>query len=111
MSDETTPQDGKAMPPVSAGSVTAGIRREIESHGKTRWGWDGDCGTNDIIGRIEDECDKVDAKFASRTLSNAERDAVEWFANMGLEPPHNGPVTRQYSAVLRGLLSRTWSGK
>jgi hypothetical protein len=54
----------------SGGSVTAGIRREIEKHGKTLWGWDGDCGTNDIISRIEDECDRIDAEYASLLSAN-----------------------------------------
>jgi hypothetical protein len=70
MSDSTTPQDDKAMPPASAGSATAGIRCEIEKHGNTRWGWGGDCGTNDIISRIEDECDRIDAEFAAILSAN-----------------------------------------
>jgi len=70
MTNETTPQDGKAMSPASAGYATAGIRREIAKHGNTRWGWDGDCGTNDIMGRIEEECDRIDAEFAAILSAN-----------------------------------------
>jgi hypothetical protein len=68
--DTENTSDAAAMPPASAGSATAGIRREIEKHGNTRWGWDGDCGTNDIISRIEDECDRIDAEFAAILSAN-----------------------------------------
>jgi hypothetical protein len=69
MSDDNT-QDTNEPSPASAGSATAGIRREIEKHGNTRWGWDGDCGTNDIISRIEDECDRIDAELAAIISAN-----------------------------------------
>jgi len=69
MSNDNT-QDGAEPSPASDGSATAGIRREIEKHGNTRWGWDGDCGTNDIISRIEDECDRIDAEFAAILSAN-----------------------------------------
>jgi hypothetical protein len=39
------------------------------------------------------------------TLTDAEREAVEWFSNFAR--PQNGPVIGRHAAALRGLLERT----
>ena len=44
MSDDTTPQDGKAMSPASAGSTSAWVSADCDSkpgHGDTVWVYDG----------------------------------------------------------------------
>ena len=61
----------------SAGSVAAGIRKCIAAYEQIPWGWDGDCGANDIISRIAEECDKIDAARPAPTLTVAEREAIE----------------------------------
>ena len=38
------------------------------------------------------------------TLTDAEREAVEWFSHFGR--PQNGPVIGKHAATLRGLLER-----
>jgi hypothetical protein len=39
------------------------------------------------------------------TLTDAEREAVEWFSHFAR--PQNGPVIGRHAAALRGLLERT----
>ncbi len=76
-----SPSDENERPVASAGSVAAGIRRCIAEYEQIAWGWDGDCGANDIISRIEEECDRIDAARPASTLSDAERQDIRvWLA-------------------------------
>ena len=86
----------------SAGSVAAGIRRCIAEYEQIAWGWDGDCGANDIISRIEEECDRIDAARPAPTLTDAEREAIWFFAAID----SNDPVLGSHAATLRALLER-----
>jgi hypothetical protein len=52
---------------LSPSTPTAAIRREIEAFRSVAWGWDGDCGTDRIIDRIEEECDRLDARLSEGT--------------------------------------------
>jgi hypothetical protein len=45
------------------------------------------------------------AEIRRLTLTDAEREAVEWFSNFAR--PQNGPVIGRHAAALRGLLERT----
>jgi hypothetical protein len=96
----------------SAGSVTAGIRKCIAAYEQIPWGWDGDCGANDIISRIAEECDKIDAARPAPTLTDAEREAVDrqakWLVNQAKHKPdiHSADLLLQEAATLRGLLER-----
>ena len=88
----------------SGGSVTAGIRKCIAAYEQIPWGWDGDCGSNDIISRIAEECDKIDAARPAPTLTDAEREAIEWAAKkMRLLGDAYDP---ERAATLRRLLER-----
>ena len=92
--------DEKERSVASGGYVTAGVRKCIAAHGQIAWGWDGDCGSNDIISRIEEECDKIDAARRLPTLTDAEREAVAWVIGQRRERES------WVHAALRGLLDR-----
>ena len=89
----------------SDGSVTAGIRKCIAAHEQIPWGWDGDCGSDDIISRIAEECDKIDAARPAPTLTDAERDVIEWCQQSCSKA--RTPQGDRLAATLRGLLERT----
>ena len=91
----------------SGGSVTAGIRKCIAAYEQIPWGWDGDCGSNDIISRIAEECDKIDAARPAPTLTDAEREAIEWLT--AGESPFADEEARL--RVLRGLSERLGGGR
>jgi hypothetical protein len=90
----------------SAGSVTAGIRKCIAAYEQIPWGWDGDCGANDIISRIAEECDKIDAARPAPTLTDAEREAIETAMN-AYGSDNANPECAAIEATLWGLLERT----
>ena len=90
----------------SDGSVTAGIRKCIAAHDQIPWGWDGDCGSDDIISRIAEECDKIDAARTAPTLTDEEREAVEAAIKSLLDDPYDGATISPHAATLRGLLDR-----
>ena len=96
--------DEKERSVASGGYVTAGVRKCIAAHGQIAWGWDGDCGSSDIISRIEEECDKIDAARRLPTLTDAEREAVEVAARF--MDKWGGVPNTIASATLRGLLER-----
>ena len=98
MTDEKTNAEPSGA---SGGSVAAGIRRCIAEYEQIAWGWDGDCGANDIISRIEEECDRIDAARPAPTLTDAEREAVEQAAEHAHDDALHGAA-----ATLRGLLER-----
>ena len=102
----TEPTDTAEPSGASGGSVTAGIRKCIAAHEQISWGWDGDCGANDIISRIEEECDKIDAARPAPTLTDAEREAVEWAAEMMEVGSLPNSLNRGDARVLRSLLER-----
>jgi hypothetical protein len=105
MSDETKPQDSAAMPPASAGS-----------HGPALWAleWKEDAGRIDpewVYGTCEEATEvnetgcygraTVVPLYRSPTLTDEEREAVEWFACYGVDRPLG------HSTTLRSLLART----
>lgn len=94
MSDETTPQDDAAMSPASAGSVDAPVAWAVVY-------------PNDAVAviafkmRDADEMasasDRVVPLYRQPTLTEAEREAVAWYAAYG---------AGDHASTLRSLLSR-----
>jgi hypothetical protein len=66
---------------------------------------------NDVI-RSGEQADQImqdqRAEIARLRLTDAEREAVEWFSHFG--PPQNGPFTGKHANSLRGLLERLGGG-
>jgi len=100
MTDETTPQDSAAMSPASDGSVVA---------------WAVMDGTKTLVGYHSCSRDKAEAwakeygfpevvpLYRSPSLTDAEREAVEYFSQWCIGPSKR---LERYAATLRGLLER-----
>lgn len=97
----------------SEGSVAAGIRKCIAAYEQIPWGWDGDCGANDIISRIEEECDRIDAARPAPTLTDAEREAIEVARSLFSQgwKHFDNEADRDRAAALGGLLERLGGGR
>ncbi len=116
MADETTPQDGKAMPPASAGS-----------HGPALWAleWKEDAGRIDpewVYGTCEEATEvnetgcygraTVVPLYRSPTLTDAERKAIEWAETAAIVEAANATDANEAEiywkryATLHALLER-----
>ena len=119
MTDETTPQNSAAMPPASAGSVASAgtLRDTFAAAALTGLLSSLPNGDQYYSFAVEHAWSLADAMLRERerrrcpvsaqqnlTLTDAEREAVEWFSHFGR--PQNGPVIGKHAAALRGLLER-----
>ena len=98
MQDETTPQDDKAMPPTSLGSVAGDIVERL-----LRWGYSADPSTaNDLMGEAAAEIER-------RRLTASERAAIRFAAGEAAAIAEQNPTSKfwpDHAVCLRSAAER-----